>query len=451
MFSILRSDATRSIRTTLLLWLLPFAVAFMVVAWLIHGTLLERMSWGFVHERLHQEADFLERQVRQAGSDPDTVSLADTYFADVFHHVFALRIGERIEVSHPRWREQLLPWLRDARTGFLRISVESPENKQDTRFIAYRKTFELAGEPVVILVAEDYSLLQAGQRELHIWTAVVAVALLLFLVVLILLAVHIALRPVKQLRRELGELQSGGRERLTPAAPVEFEDLILQLNRLLDTLDNRLERSRQSLANLSHSIKTPVAALMQVLGDRNAPIDGSLREQMLARLSDLDRQLEAEMHRSRFAGPQAGKSAAPAAQVREIVWMLGRLYEDKQFELEEDLEAYPRWPIEEHDFNELIGNLVDNAGKWARHRVVVTLAERQGRLTIAVSDDGPGVAPALLRTLGTRGLRLDEQVSGHGLGLAIARDIVDRYGGRIAFGKAEEGGLSVHIEMPGAF
>lgn len=449
MFSTLRTDATRSLRTTLLWWLLPFATVFMGVAWLIHGTLLERMSREFVYERLYQEVEFLERQIRQTYPHFDAALLADTYFDEVFHHTFALRIGEKTAVSHPRRQEQFLPWLQDAQTGFLTIQGQDSDDETGARFLAYRKAFAIAGDPVVVIVAEDYSLLASGQQELHLWTAVVSGALLLFLVVLILLAVHIALRPVKQLRRELSDLRTGARNRLSPNPPGEFEGLISELNRLLDTLDNRLERSRQGMANLSHSIKTPVAALMQILADRAVPIEGILRDQMVSRLADLDSQLEAEMHRSRFAGPQAGKTSAPESQTRDIVWMLGRLYETKQFDLEADLEQ-PRWPIEEHDFNELIGNLVDNAGKWAKSIAIVRLTQAQGGLTIEVEDDGPGVEPSDRAELGSRGLRLDEQTEGHGLGLAIVRDIVERYNGRLLFSEGRLGGLWVRIILPKA-
>jgi len=86
---------------------------------------------------------------------------------------------------------------------------------------------------------------------------------------------------------------------------------------------------------------------------------------MAERLSDIDRQLEAEMRRSRFAGPQIGKSAYPIKQARDLLWMLGRLYPEKSFELSSSLPEDSRWPIEEHDLNEVLGNLLDNAGKWS--------------------------------------------------------------------------------------
>jgi len=219
---------------------------------------------------------------------------------------------------------------------------------------------------------------------------------------------------------------------------------------LLDSLDQRLERSRDALANLSHSVKTPIAAVRQILEDTNRPLSNDLRLQMTARLNDIDKQLEAEMRRSRFAGPQVGKSAYPLKQARDLLWMLGRLYPEKSFELSSSLPEDARWPIEEHDLNEIMGNLLDNAGKWSERCVELSLVQHSGNLQIGVSDDGPGVIETEIGKLGQRGLRLDEQTPGHGLGLAIVREIVERYGGSLHFSRAKEHGLCVTVDVPRA-
>ncbi|MFC7296344.1 ATP-binding protein, partial [Marinobacter aromaticivorans] len=216
----------------------------------------------------------------------------------------------------------------------------------------------------------------------------------------------------------------------------------------LDSLDQRLERSREALANLSHSVKTPIAAVRQVLEDSSRPLDNDLRHEMGSRLGDIDRQLEAEMRRSQFAGPQVGKSAYPVKQARDLLWMMGRLYPEKSFELSTSLTDESRWPIEEHDLNEILGNLLDNAGKWSTSCVELSLSQGNSIASIVVTDDGPGVKANEISSLGQRGLRLDEQTPGHGLGLAIVREIVERYGGSITFSCTSRG-LRVTVEIPG--
>lgn len=153
------------------------------------------------------------------------------------------------------------------------------------------------------------------------------------------------------------------------------------------------------------------------------------------------------MRRSRFAGPQLGKSAGPVKQARDLLWMLGRLYPEKSFELSTSLTEESRWPIEEHDLNEILGNLLDNAGKWATECVELSLEQHNCLAQIIVTDDGSGVAESERILLGQRGLRLDEQTPGHGLGLAIVQQIVAQYGGQVFFSSGAKGGLKVLIEI----
>lgn len=436
-----------SIRKSLLTLLLPVAIALMVAAWVVHGLLLERMARGFVEDRLQDEVAFLEHQLRQSGPQQIRDIAEGDYFEEVFHHAFALRIGDQVHSSPALWTPALQPLLADALSGFVR-ETGADTSAAINEFLAYRKALTLEGEPVIIVVAEDLSTLHNSQQELHIWTAVVSGILLVLLLLAIWQAIRLSLSSVGRLQQGLKALQTGASNRLDVDAPAEFQPLISQLNQLLDTLDQRLTRSRDALANLSHSVKTPVSAIRQVLEDDTRTLDPEMRQQLAQRLSDIDRQLESEMRRSRFAGPQAGKAAKPVSQARDLLWMLGRLYTDKNFELETDLSPDTRWPIEEHDLNEILGNLLDNAGKWASRSAVLALAETASLLRIEVRDDGPGVIQEALPALGTRGVRLDEQTPGHGLGLAIVREIIERYGGDLTFAIGTRGGLRVSATVP---
>ncbi|EON93113.1 histidine kinase [Marinobacter lipolyticus SM19] len=439
----------RSIRKSLLTLLLPAAIALMIAAWIVHGLLLERMARGFVEDRLQDEVSFLEHQLRQSGPQEIRDIAEGDYFEEVFHHAFALRTGSQIHSSPAQWSRALEPLLKETETGFVRRTTPEP-TASGAEFLAYRKALTLNGEPVVIVVAEDLTNLQQSQQELHLWTGIVSAILLTLLILAIWLAIRWSLRSVSRLQQGLTALQTGTSNRLDVDAPAEFQPLISQLNQLLDTLDQRLTRSRDALANLSHSVKTPVSAIRQVLEDDTRALDPDMRQQLAQRLSDIDRQLESEMRRSRFAGPQAGKAAQPVSQARDLLWMLGRLYPDKNFELETELGPETRWPVEEHDLNEILGNLLDNAGKWASHQISLNLSREDNQLMLEVRDDGPGVAPEKLDTLGTRGLRLDEQTPGHGLGLAIVRDILAGYGGTLQFTSAPAQGLVALVKLPRA-
>jgi len=330
-----KSKPGRSIRTTLLCWLLPFAAIFMGVAWVLHGVLLERMTRDFVKDRLYQEAAFIEQNLRATpAGDGNQIAFQHDSFNAASHHVYAVSLAGRELYSHPDWSAQLQPWLTQPEAGLQTLSTKLPGQSAPSYFLAYRATSSVEGQPLIIVVAEDYSVLKAGEQELHLWTALVAVALLLLLIGMIWLAVHLSLRPTTQLRHQLQQLRQGGRSRLDEAVPAEFQRLTQQLNQLLDTLDQRLERSRHTNANLSHSVKTPIAAITQMLSNTQQPIDDAMRTQITSKLAEINLQLDTSMRSAQAAGPQAGKNANPVVQARDMLWMLGRLYANKRFELD---------------------------------------------------------------------------------------------------------------------
>ena len=437
-----------SVRAMLLILLLPAGIGLMALAWIIHGALLERMSTDFVESRLKDEVAFLEHQIRQADGRIDTLQTGD-YFQEVFHHAFAIASPSGQSISPKTWTPLLRPLLSSEQEGAVRVrDAEVPAAPSE--MLGYRRAFTVDGNSFVVIVAEDMEALQQSQAELHTWTAVVSVLLVILMIGSIWVGISLALRPVVGLQASLKRLQSGDISRINANGPEEFRPLVRQLNQLLDSLDDRLERSRDALANLSHSVKTPIAAVRQILEDTSRPLDKNLRREMASRLDDIDAQLESEMRRSRFAGPHVGQSACPVKQARDLLWMVGRLYPDKSFELSTYLPEHHRWPVEEHDLNEILGNLLDNAGKWSSRWVELTLGEDQGRLKIIISDDGAGVSETARSQLGKRGLRLDEQTPGHGLGLAIVHAIVERYQGQVHYTSSKAGGLSAVVEIHGS-
>jgi len=434
-----------SVKGALLTLLLPSGIALMAIAWFVHGLLLERVSREFVESRLKDEVAFLELNIRQAEGKIDMLKTGD-YFEKVFHHAFAIQSPDQTVISPQAWQPLLNPLLQFDGDESIRVHNAKIANAPSD-ILAYRKSFVVNGVPINVIVSEDMGALKNSQAELHAWTAIVSILLIFLLVGVIWFGINLSMRPVVSLQAALKRLQSGEISRIDTEAPEEFRPLVLQLNQLLDSLDQRLERSREALANLSHSVKTPIAAVKQVLDDTSRPLENSVRHEMGSRLGDIDRQLEAEMRRSRFAGPQIGKSAYPVKQARDLLWMLGRLYPEKSFELSTSLTDEFRWPIEEHDLNEILGNLLDNAGKWSAECVELSLEQRNGLAQIVVTDDGSGVSENDQVHLGQRGRRLDEQTPGHGLGLAIVRDIVARYGGHASFSSGSKGGLKVLVEI----
>lgn len=432
----------RSLRVRLFAWLCGVALAVVGTTWFLHGSLLNELARDFLGDRLRQEAEHTLRRLSQEGSSALSWLETTSESYQLFHHLYALRLDDTITLSDPRWRDKLEPHLEGGMEGLFDVEW------QERHLLVYRKTFTVDGQRGVLLIGEDFSQVEKGLATLHWWVASIAGFVLLMLVLLNLIAVNRGLRPLTQLHHQLHELQWGRRARLHLDAPSELDDLVGQLNQFLDDQDRRLKRSRESVANLSHALKTPLAAVTQVLrGSR--PIDDRRRHKMLKRLEDIHAQLDAELRRARFAaGAYAGQISVVRRETEQLIDMFATLYPEMHFHLDIELGTAVSVPVERQDFMEMLGIVLDNAGKWATHEVVCRLAMTGTVLHVAVEDDGPGVQMEKLEQLGQRGVRLDEGVPGHGLGLSILRQLVQQYHGDVQFQASTLGGLRVVITLP---
>ena len=436
---LLRVDP-RSLRLRLLGWLSGIALIVTGATWLLHGILLQDLARDFLGERLKREADHAIDQVKQNHLFTPVVLDSASRGFQAFHHLYVLRLGNNISSSDPRWVKTLDFLLDDTSDALVEVRHEQQH------LLVYRRHFSLVGERGVLLVGEDFSQVEAGLHELHWWVAAIAAVLLLLLVMLNILAVNRGLIPLSRLREQLGELRSGERERLSLDVPSELDSLVIQLNRFMDEIDSRLQRSRDSVANLSHALKTPLAAVTQVLRGRR-PIDDARRKKLVERLEEIHAQLDAELRRSRIAGPNAGRMSDLHRDCTRLIEMFRGLYPDIDFTVSLPVETEPRIPIESQDFSEMLGIVLDNAGKWAVSTVHCRIVFNEV-LRITVEDDGPGVAAHDLSRLGQRGRRLDESHPGYGLGLSILEQLMTRYTGKVSFEISSLGGLCVEMEVP---
>ncbi|MFT4608566.1 MAG: two-component system sensor histidine kinase PhoQ [Chitinophagales bacterium] len=436
-----------SIKKVLFFWLVPIVTSFMILAWIIHGVLLDKVTESLIERQLESQGVELERQLRSILGQDEHTALLTTFIKDHIHQGVALKINHEIAVS-TLWGPILQPILESLPENVDAIFYRTISLPESRDLIFHSKKFQLLNDEIVLLISEDISQLKASNLTLHYWTALVFLVLSFILLTLIFLSVNIALKPVKRLGVCLNELQTGIRDRLPDDSPPEFMGLVHEINHLLNSLEQRLQMSRQAIADLAHSVKTPVAAVRHMLTDFDFHLDKDHRARLANKLTDIDTHLEIEMHRVRFGGPQSGKWAKPLPQARELVWMFDRLHDTKQFELDTIIDEDHHWPIEEQDFNEIIGNLIDNSGKWAKHLVTVYISENNTYCRILVEDDGPGVDQENIEKIGSRSVRLNHEISGHGLGLSIVIDIVDRYQGVINFSNNRFGGFSVEVELP---
>ena len=328
------------------------------------------------------------------------------------------------------------------------------EGPNGSRLKVLARSAEVHGHPVTVLVAEDMSPAHREIWETGLLSLAVFVPLLALALGLQNMAVNRALAPLRRVRAELAELGAGRHPRIEGPVPREIEPLVQEINRLLVLLDHRGRQSRTAIGNLAHALKTPLAGLLQA---GEAPgVPEALRQTLREQAGSVHERAERELRRARLAGPGgqgAGARFNPGIELPPLVRMLKSVHHDKPLAIEVQGEQRIT-PFDREDMLELLGNLADNACKWARAQVSIRVAEQGdpgsvARLDIVVADDGPGCPDESLEHLLQRGVRLDESRSGHGLGLTIVRDIVDLHGGRLRLGRSPQlGGLEVHVELP---
>lgn len=295
-------------------------------------------------------------------------------------------------------------------------------------------------------VAEDLTALRREVAEFRasLWRWLGATSLLMLLA--LGLTLRWGLRPLRQVASEVAAVESGRQQRILGSYPAELGVLTDNLNALLAQERARQERLDHALGDLAHSLKTPLAVMSGVVSESGVDAQGGrvLREQIV-RMGEI---VEYQLRRARVGAVQAGRLAprVPVGRtVERLAASLAKVYRDKPVELALHLDRDPGFQGSEADLMELLGNLLDNAYKWCRGRVRVSAAQRKGHLEIAVEDDGPGIDVEEAGRLMERGVRADEAAPGHGIGLAVARQIVLAYGGTIEIGRSDLGGAALRL------
>lgn len=261
------------------------------------------------------------------------------------------------------------------------------------------------------------------------------------------LLVRWGLLPLERLRWALHRVAKGQEKVLTGRYPREIMPLVDELNSLIRSNETIIERARTHAGNLAHGLKTPLAVLMNEAADGEGTLAETVRNQARAMREQVDHHLA----RARMASnaTRLGAATDVEATARDIVRVMHKLQPEKIFSVECP-EADIRFRGERHDLEEMIGNLVENAAKFAASRVVVRIEPEvsEAHLAVHVEDDGPGLDETGQKQALRRGVRLDEKTPGTGLGLSIVDDLAESYGGRLVLGRSSLGGLAAAVHLP---
>lgn len=293
--------------------------------------------------------------------------------------------------------------------------------------------------------AHYFDQLGVFQRTLAFWLSGAAVLLLLVLIVVL----RWGLLPLRALSVELARVEEGKVEHVGGRYPLELSGVVEGLNALLSHERARQTRYRHALDDLAHSLKTPLAVL-RGLGSRDG-LNAEGERRVAEQVGRMDQIVSYQLNRA-SAGAVHGLMAPInlAPQVARVIAALQHAYRDQDIQFEAQLPENLPGRMDENDFLELAGTLLDNAAKWARSRIIVKLERDETGVALTVEDDGPGINPADAERLLERGARADTQMEGQGIGLAVAGELVRSYGGRIDITRSILGGAQVRAVLPNA-
>ena len=264
-----------------------------------------------------------------------------------------------------------------------------------------------------------------------------------------------ALRPLDRVRRGLTDLRSGKEARFTGSYPAEIAPLARELNALLESNQQIIERARTQVGNLAHALKTPLSVITNEARSSRGPLASKVTEQA----EIMRQQVTSYLDRARIAARSKVIGAVTEVEpvVGRLVRAMNRIHDDRHLRLISDVPPHSLFRGEQQDLEEIVGNLVDNACKWAKSEVTIGVGyekpprdDAPGRLLVNIDDDGPGLAPEERAEATRRGRRLDESKPGSGLGLSIVTDLVALYEGKFSLDRSPAGGLRAVIELPAA-
>ncbi len=326
---------------------------------------------------------------------------------------------------------------------------------RELRFVTQRASPVGTDMFMYFTVAVDRAELAAEASQFNsalIWSLQILGPWLLGLIVIgfilfIIVQQRFGMRPLRDLGNALNNIRTGRADRIEGNYPVELDPLARELNALLDQTDILVERARANAGDIAHMIKTPLSVLLNEAEQSEGPLADTVKTQV----DKLRAQIDHQLARARMAAGNNLRAIRTEFEpvVADLTRALHTIHRDRGVEISYTGDPNACFRGEREDLEEMLGNLLDNACKWAHADIQMTAQRsQQSQLLVTVDDDGPGLEPEECIEVLQRGKRLDETVPGSGLGLAIVADIAEIYGGSIELGRAELGGLSVKLSLP---
>lgn len=424
----------------------------LIAVLIIVGLMLAQMSlWLFdqglrryLENHLRDEAELLVAALARGanGIELDQLRVSASYHRPFSGHYFCIHMDDQQWRSRSSWDFDLPD---PEQPGLMPDLVDGPQAQQ---LLIVRADYRRFGKNILIVVAQDYTPMLDSFRRVQWIGGGFGLGALLLLVLLQRYLVARALQPLEQVREQIAQLQQGQRAQLDAQVPQELQSLVQQINHLLHHTEDTLTRSRNALGNLGHALKTPLAILFSLANRQELNSHQELRENLRNQLTHMQERISRELGRARLAGEALpGAYFVCATELPDLINTLEQIH-GRQLTISWSAADNVRLPWDRQDILELLGNLLDNACKWAQQNVALTITQHKTHFILTIDDDGSGIAPELRAQVLNRGARIDEQIQGHGLGLGIVRDIVEHCKGELSLHESPLGGLQVVIRLP---
>lgn len=328
------------------------------------------------------------------------------------------------------------------------LAAELQDGVEEQRLLLYRSDFQKFSKQFNITVARDYTPMVASFDYIQYWGAVCIACSLLLVVIVQRFIVIKALKPLEQVRNQVIQLQDGLRTSLEERVPKELVPLVDQINQLLFHTESQLKRSRNAVGNLGHALKTPLAVLMSIVARKEFDVLPQTRTLIQDQLNSIEQLLSRELGKARMAGDIMPGSYFICNVELPLLFETLQFIHDNRIVFKSYVPEDLRLPWNREDMLELLGNLLDNACKFCNKQVSLSISRQADFYRILIEDDGPGIEPDRYDEVLSRGVRLDEQVAGHGLGLGIVRDMIESWRGEFSLSRSVLGGLQVMVVLP---
>lgn len=340
-------------------------------------------------------------------SQTETIGASNFYYIDDLSNQHLLALTKSLSID-------------DGKTKFL-LTVASDTKELDKAILAFQSSIQ------------GYLLILA-----------------IVLLAILFLQITFGLSPLAALKKALHRFHIGEADKVNGVFPVEFNPLVAELNAVIEKNSSIVTRAKTQAGNLAHAMKTPIAVISNALEDKNIS-DESFKTLVKEQISNAKEQIDWNLAKARAAtaskNPRVKTPVLPV--IKSIAAVMHKVYAEKALiiEIQNPTVSPSIFNGEEYDLQEIVGNILDNACKWAKTRVEISAARYIDGLQIIVEDDGLGVNPADYDKVLKRGFRVDELTQGSGLGLAIANDLVALYDGSIELSLSSLGGLRVQVRL----